>query len=262
MSLGKRNYDSKVNRIFYINMSIHKFVSRGFSLEVNFKNIFDFLKVENLGKAPSEKIKFSAVLMKALSLAYSYKAPDGTQPYRRLSGYTPFFPWQRSYQSKTIDISLMLVRKFNGEKNQTLNYRFKEVDKQNIQSLSKELYEIQTFDEDKIPQFRFLKKITRLPLPLFYFIFLVTKIPFFRAKATAPTSISILKNLEGHYYGEHISIFSLGKINQNNYTTNLNWTIDHRLGFGLHFEPFLNHFKKILETPDFLFNNISKHPHE
>jgi len=231
-------------------MSIHKFVSRNFSVEVDFKKVFEYLKSVNKGKNPSQKIKLAAILMKAVAITYAYTAPDGTQPYRRLSGYPPLFPWQQSFESKTIDISLMLVREFNGNKNQTLNYRFKAVDNESILDLSKQLFEIQTVDENQVPQFQFLKKLTKLPLFLFYLIFQLTKIPSIRAISTAPTSISILNEYEGEFFGEHINVFSLGKINQENYIANLNWTVDHRLGFGVHFGPFLNHIKGLLEAPN------------
>ena len=144
-------------------MSIHRFISRHFSIEVNFKNLLEVLRHHNQKSLSADKVKFSAVIMKALALTYAFRASDGTQPYRRLSGYPPMFAWQKSFQSKTIDISLMLVREFDNEKQQTLNYRFKSVDQQTVAQLSQRLIEIQTQPEDEVDQFRQLKKIAKLP---------------------------------------------------------------------------------------------------
>mgnify|MGYP006145162275 CR=1 FL=1 len=120
MSLGRKNPDSRVNHVYYVNMSIHRFISRHFSIEVNFKKLLEVLRHHNQKSSSADKVKFSAVIMKAIALTYAFRDNDGTQPYRRLSGYPPMFAWQKSFQSKTIDISLMLVREFDNEKQQTL----------------------------------------------------------------------------------------------------------------------------------------------
>jgi hypothetical protein len=262
MSLGRKNQDSRVNHVYYVNMSIHRFVSRLYSIEVNFQKLLEVLRHHNQKNTSGDKVKFSAVIMKAIALTYAFRASDGTQPYRRLSGYPPMFAWQKSFQSKTIDISLMLVREFDHEKQQTLNYRFKSVDQQSVAQLSQRLIEIQTQPEDEVDQFRQLKKIARLPRFLLYCFFQLTKIPTIRAQSTAPSSLSILSKFDGQFYGEHISMFTLGKINPDSHTTQLNWSIDHRLGFGIHFEPFFNHLKSLLEDPEFLIKEFSETPNE
>lgn len=259
MSLGKKNIDSPINHIYYINMSTQRFVSRHFSAEINFQKIFQLMREYNKDKDAAQKIKFSAILMKAAALTYAYKAPDGTQPYRRLSGYPPMFAWQKSFESKTIDISLMLVRDFAGVSDQTINYRFKAVDKENILDLSQRIIEIQTLPEDKIEQFQFLKKLTEIPRIALYCLMQLSKIPSIRAKVTASTSISILSTLDGQCYGEHISMLSLGKIDKETHKAPLNWCLDHRLGFGMHFAGFQNHLKTLLESPDFLIKDITEH---
>jgi hypothetical protein len=262
MSLGRKNPDSRVNHVYYVNMSIHRFISRHFSIEVNFKKLLEVLRHHNQKSSSADKVKFSAVIMKAIALTYAFRDSDGTQPYRRLSGYPPMFAWQKSFQSKTIDISLMLVREFDNEKQQTLNYRFKSVDQQTAAQLSQRLIEIQTLPEDEVDQFQQLKKIAKLPRFLLYCLLQLTKIPTIRAQSTAPTSLSILSKSDGQFYGEHISMFTLGKINPDTQTTQLNWNIDHRLGFGIHFEPFFNHLKVLLENPKFLIKELSEASHE
>jgi hypothetical protein len=256
MALGKKNSDSPLDHLYYINMNIHKFVSRTFTIEIDFKNVFQGIKAYNQGKLPSEKIKFSAVLMKAIALSYGHTTPEGEQPFRRLSGYFSMLPWGGSYESKTIDISLMIVRKFAGVKNQTLNHRFKAVDKMNVLDISNQLHKIQTAPEDKIPYFRFLKKLTRLPRFFLYLLFLLAKIPTIRAKVAAPTSLSILSDFPGNMHGEHISMFALGKVDKSTYKATVSWTIDHRLGFGLHFGPFISHLKQVLESAKFLVEDV------
>jgi hypothetical protein len=151
------------------------------------------------------------------------------------------FAWQKSFESKSIDISLMLVREFAGVSDQTINYRFKAVDKENVLDLSQRIVEIQTLPEDEIDQFRFLKKLTKIPRFALHCLMQLSKIPSIRAKVAAPTSISILSTLDGQCYGEHISMFSLGKINKETHKASLNWCVDHRLGFGMHFAGFQNH---------------------
>jgi hypothetical protein len=78
MSLGKKNIDSDVNHIYYINMSIQRFISRHFSAEINFQKVFQLMREYNKDKEAAQKIKFSAILMRATALTYAYEAPDGT----------------------------------------------------------------------------------------------------------------------------------------------------------------------------------------
>jgi hypothetical protein len=262
MGLGKKNITSAIDHIYYMNMSIQQFVPRHLSVEIDFKKVFDLIREYNRDKDAAQKIKFSAILMKATALAYAYKAPDGTQPYRRLSGYPPMFAWQKSFESKTIDISLMLVRAFSGVSEQTMNYRFKAVDKKNVLDLSQQVIAIQNLPEDKIEQFRFLKKIAKIPRFVLYCLLHLNKIPWIQSKVVAPTSISILSTLDGQVQGEHISMLALGKINKETHKAPLSWCIDHRLGFGMHFSGFINQLKTLIESPDFLIKDITQYSYE
>jgi hypothetical protein len=190
--------------------------------------------------------------MKAIATAYAYNDPDNTQPFRRISGYFSLFPWRSSHSSKTIDISLMIKREFDGVKNQTMNFTFRKVDSLNVLDLSRQIEFAKTSPEDEVAPFRRLKKICRLPRFLIYLLFQFTKFMTIRSKVMAPTSVSILSNLPGTFHNEHISAFALGEINKVTFRAPLTWTVDHRLGFGVLAAEFITHLKQVLESGEFL----------
>jgi len=256
MGLGKKAYNTRIDKLLYMNMCIQRYSRRSYLQEIDFTNIFNIMKPYNKDKAAADKIRMPAILMKAVALSYDYTDETGRKPYRRLSGFLPFFPWGGSWESDKIDISLMIVRELDGEKNQTCAFTFREVEKLNIVDLSKSIYHVSTAPEDKIPEFVGLKKIARLPLPLLYLMLQLTRIPFIRALAIAPTSVSILPSDIKLGQGEHTSMFGLVKIDPQTNKGMIQWTFDHRLGMGIHFGPFLEHLKRIMDPADFLNKDI------
>lgn len=259
MGLGKKAYNTRIDTLLHMNMGMQRYSRRSYLQEIDFTHILGLMKPYNKDKVAQDKIRVPAIFMKAIALAYDYTDNNGNKPYRRLSGFLPFFPWGGSWESDKIDISLMIVRELNGEKGQTCAYTFREVDKMNIINLSKKIYEISTKPEHEIPEFVFLKKAARLPLPLLYLLLQFMKIPWIKAQLVAPTSVSVLQSDTKLIQGEHISMFALSKIDPQTNKGVFQWTFDHRLGMGMHFAPFLEYIKRIMDPADFLRKDIDEY---
>lgn len=256
MPLGQKAQNSRIDTLMHMNMGIQRYSRRSYFQEADFSKCMHFMREFNQGKTPEEKLRIPAILMKASALAYDYIDKNGNKPYRRLSGYLPFFPWGGSWESATIDISLMIVRPLDGVQEQTCNYTFREVDKHNSVVLSQRIWDIMSKPEDEIPEFVFLKKTAHLPMPLLYLLLQLTRIPWIRAQIVAPTSVSILPQDIKWVQGEHTSMIVLNRIDPETNKGLILWTFDHRLGMGIHFAGFIEHLKHILEDASFLQRDI------
>jgi pyruvate/2-oxoglutarate dehydrogenase complex dihydrolipoamide acyltransferase (E2) component len=259
MGLGKKSENSPIDILLYQNMNVQKYLRRNYMQHIDMSNAVRLMKEYNKGKETGNKIRIPAILMKAIALSYAYTDKNGNKPYRRLSGYFSLLPWGGSWESKTIDISLMVVREIDGIKDQTCNIVFMEVDKKNTVELSEEIWKAATLPEDEIPAIKFMKKVASLPPVLTYFLLKLTIIPWIRAQIVAPTSISVLKDDVTWFDGEHTNYFGLSLIDEKTKHAYLQWIFDHRLGFGKHFGPFFAHLKSILESADFLKEDIASH---
>lgn len=252
MGLGKKVHNTPIDILLYQNMIAQHYIRRTYMQHVNMSKAVNLMREYNKGKETAQKIRIPAILMKAIALAYDYTDANGNKPYRRLSGYFSAFPWGGSWESETIDISLMVVREVGAEKDQTCNFVFRAVDKMNVIDLSSEIWKYASMPEDEIPVIKFMKKIASLPPILTYFLLKLTKIPRIRALIVAPTSVSVLKDDVTWFDGEHSNYFGLSRIDEETGYAYLQWIFDHRLGFGKHFGPFFAHLKYLLETCDFL----------
>ena len=256
MVLGKKADNSRIDILIFQNMHIQTYERRSYVAEIDFSNVLGMMNEYNRGRKGAEKLRLPAVLMRAVALAYDYTDEQGNQPYRRLSGVLSFLPWGGSWESETIDVSLMIVRELDGNKQQTCAYTFKEVNKINTLELSRQIWNISTCPEDEVDQFRALKRIAHLPAPLTYLLLHLTKIPWIRAQTMAPTSVSILPVDIKWGQGEHTSMFGLAGIDKKTNIGMLQWTFDHRLGMGMHFGKFLEHIKHTLDSGAFLQQDI------
>jgi hypothetical protein len=259
MGLGKKAFNSRIDKLIYMNMGMQKYSRRSYVQEIDFTEIQAMMKDFNRDRPPRERLRIPAVLMKAIALSYDFTGESGEKPYRRLSGYLPFFPWGGSWESDRINISLMIVRELDGVKHQTCAYTFRDVEKMNSVELSKNIYDVSTRPEDEIPEFVALKKTARLPLPFLYLMMQLMRIPKFRAMAVAPTSVSVLPVDIKLGQGEHTSMFGLVKINPETNRGMLQWTFDHRLGMGIHFGPFLEHLKRVMDSAEFLKADVEEY---
>lgn len=251
MSLGKKVEVSQLDRLYFINMTVQKYVSRSFQITVDFSRCMEALNGYNKNQPHDIRIKFSAALIKAIACTYGYTDKLNRQPFRQLCSYISPFPWLSNYQSKTIDVSLMMVRPFKGVSNQTLNYPIKEADKRGIREISDEIRMALTEPEENIKFFRRLMAISSLNPFLIYLLFSISKLQIFKSLMMCPISVSILKEFPGTLQGEHINIFTLGKIDKQTQRASITWAFDHRLGFGKDFGPFLNKLKENIESDTF-----------
>lgn len=259
MALGKKVQNTRIDTLLHMNMGMQHYVRRSYVQEIDFTNIMKLMKDFNKGKPAADKLRIPGVLIKAIALSIDFTDENGNKPYRRMSGYLPFLPWGGSWESSSIDISLMIVRELDGNSMQTCAYTFRDVDKLNSVDLSKSIYDVSTKPEDEVPEYVFLKKMARLPMPLLYILLWLTKIPWIRAQIMAPTSVSILTTDMKWGQGEHTSMFGLAKIDPETNKGLLQWTFDHRLGMGLHFGPFLAHIKHIMDPADFLKKDLEEY---
>lgn len=256
MGLGPKAKNSRIDTLILQNMRVQHYERRSYMQEIDFTNILKIMKEFNAGRAPEDKVRIPAILIRAVALAYDYTDEKGDKPFRRLSGVISPLPWGGSWESETIDISLMIVRELDGVKNQTCAYAFRAVNTLNTLAISREIWDAVKKPEDEIQQFRFLKQIAHIPPVITFFLLQLTKIPWIRAQVMAPTSVSILRDDIKWGQGEHTSMFGLTSIDKETSKGFLLWTFDHRLGMGLHFGPFIAHLKGLLESGDFLRNDV------
>lgn len=259
MGLGKKASVSRIDTLLHMNMGMQRYCRRSYIAEVDFTHVIRLMREFNEGKTNDEKVRIPGILIKAIALALDYIDDQGLKPYRRLSGYLPFFRWGGSWESDAIDISLMIVRSLDGVRRQTCSYTFKAANTINVVELSKRIWAISTKDEDEIPEFVFLKKISRLPMPLLFLLLQLTRIPLIRAQVVAPTSVSVLSDDVITIQGEHTSMFALARIDPETQKGLLQWTFDHRLGMGLHFSAFLAHVKHLIDSATFLQKEIEEY---
>lgn len=252
MALGKKAFNSRIDTLLHQNMAMQRYCRRSYMQHVDFTRVLAVLGEYNAGRPAPERLRVPAVLMRAVALCYAHEDAEGQRPFRRLSGYVSPLPWGGSWESETIDISLMLVRELDGVKNQTCAVRFPAVDSLNSVGLSREIWQAATGPEDQFPHLVALKRLARIPPPIRALLGPLARIPAIQAELAAPTSVSILKDDIAWGQGEHTSMFGLAAIDRESNRGYLQWTFDHRLGMGLHFGPFIALVKHTLEHPDFL----------
>ena len=256
VGLGKKAYNSRIDRLLYQNMNEQVYRQRICVQETDFSRIMEVLAACNRGRVPEEKLRFSAVMMRAIALACDHVDGDGRKPFRRFSGYTSGLPWGGSWESETIDISLMILRAVDGDPQQTCPVVFREVERKTVASLSRKVWEAVNLPEDEVPGIRMLKQIAALPPALTWLLLKCTKVAWIKARVIAPTSLSILPRKITWFQGEHTSYFGLPAIDPQTHKANLEWTYDHRLGMGKDIAGFLETLTAILEVGDFVEREV------
>ncbi|MCD6570901.1 MAG: hypothetical protein J7L53_09390 [Deltaproteobacteria bacterium] len=256
VGLGKKAKNTPIDILIYQNMNVQVYRQRMAMQEIDFTNIIRLMKEYNKDKEPRNKLRLPAILMKAIAIAYDYEDENGYKPYRRFSGYVSSLPWGGSWESDTIDISMIIVREIAGEKDQSCPIVFNELEKHNVLELSRKIWDMINLPEDEIDQIRFLKKMASLPPIIVYFLLKLTKIPWIRARVMAPTSLAVIARDVKWFQGEHTSYFGLPAIDKRTNKAHLEWTYDHRLGMGKDIAGFFALLKNILESGEFLREEI------
>lgn len=258
MGLGKKATNSAIDTLIYQNMGRMVHAQRMAMQLVDFSNIMELMQSYNSNRQPSEKVRLPAILMRAIALAYDHTDANGEKPYRRFSGYVSNLPWGGSWESRTIDMTMIIVREIAGVPDQACPIVFREVEDKDALTLSRMIWDLVTFPEDEIDQIRVIKRLASLPPVLVYLMFKLLRISWIKGQLVAPTSVAVMANDVLWFQGEHTSYFGLPAINPRTKQAHLEWTYDHRLGMGKAIASFLEKLKVILEQPLFLAQEMSR----